>query len=142
MSAKKSLQEIIARGRLDGLKGRPLIDYVKDYRKLEREAFEAWFPEPEWKMEPPVNPQNRTALKPIKKVLWRSQNGRQVVVQGPFPEMFRSDTRKTVYEAQRRRVAYMYVHPPTASAEAYAKVLLTDIIEEPDESNEWGEICP
>lgn len=75
-------------------------------------------------------------------VHWRSKNGKWVVVAGPFPEMYRSETRDTPEKAAKCFVEHIFNRPGTTRDDQYAKVLTKDIMEIQSGENEWGQVSP
>lgn len=76
-------------------------------------------------------------------VHWRSQTGKWVVVQGPFPDqMYRSETRDTVEKASKLSTDNLYNRGETTKEDHYAKVLAKDIQEIDSGENEWGPVSP
>lgn len=75
-------------------------------------------------------------------VHWRSKNGKWVVVAGPFPEMYRSETRDTPEKAAKCLVDDMYNRKATTRDDQYAKVLAKDVMEIQSGENEWGTVTP
>lgn len=82
--------------------------------------------------------------KVAKKIVWRSPTTRLCVVPGPFPpDLFRSDTRKTVQGAAKLTPSDMYVHPDgTEQEERFALMLVDDVDEILSGENEFGEVSP
>lgn len=79
-----------------------------------------------------------------KPILWVSEDGKFVVVEGPFPDGFqRSLTARSITEAILRNPtdsSYgIFSRPATTEAKKYAKTLRRFI---EDTHNEWGEVAP
>lgn len=76
-------------------------------------------------------------------ILWKSPNGKQAVVTGPFPRgLFRSDTRQTWQEATTARVSNMFAHEESTRSDRYALVLTGDVDEIDSGDNEFGPVSP
>lgn len=79
----------------------------------------------------------------IRKVEWRSPDGKMVVVAGPFPRGFyRSDTRDSVLKASKMRSADLWAHEPTSREDQFAKCLAADVVEIYGGENEFGTVIP
>lgn len=103
-------------------------------------------PWPEWTEGAAMNAPNKPG-KPyprlVREVLWRSANGRWVVVAGPFPDLFpRTETRDTVDRAGKLLVQNIFARPATTREDTYAKVSISDILEVTGGKNEFGPISP
>ena len=83
-------------------------------------------------------------LKVTREILWTSQNGKWVVVAGPFPHGFsRTLTAKTVDGAVMRRTSADFeegimIRGATTNSHP-AKTLARLVI---PLTNDWGEVCP
>lgn len=135
--------------------GTQRYDYKRLMEELERakKKKERLRPVVHYPQESPLFPQERKeeAVKTLKVaktklprvVHWRSSNGKQVVVEGPFPEaLFRSETRDSVDKARKLLVSDMFNRPQTTKPGQYAKVLAEDIHEVMSGENEFGEVSP
>jgi hypothetical protein len=80
----------------------------------------------------------------VREILWRSENGRYVVVCGPFPEGFtRSETRDSWEKASRLDRYDIISRGETTKSTHYAKVEAKDILEvTPGETNNFGPVVP
>lgn len=98
--------------------------------------------EPSSALEKLMKTAKRGKVKLPRKVEWRSEDGKMVVISGPFPRGFlRSETRTTVLGAAKQSGADLWARDETERDDRYAKCLAEDIVEVLDE-NEFGTVSP